>query len=172
MNSARHASYQQNRNIQAFISNHPSMKVMNYYITVTFARGVYGPMRRKHAEDARRMVQAYAHKLSHHCFGRSRKTNSKKVPFIAWPEDRTKTGETCPLHYHILCQFPPERHDELVATTEKYWSRAGNKSHHKIQPSIDIREAYNPFGCSNYNMKNTADMFTVEYMVIHGFGSN
>lgn len=169
MSAENYRALKQNRAIQDFISNIPLIKSTNYLITVTFARGSYGPMRRRHVEDARKMVQAYARLLSIACHGRERRFSQPRIPFIGWPEDKTKTGGLCPLHFHMLCYFPRSRHEELENITVAYWNRVCAVSKHEIIPSIDIRDAYNSSGVANYNGKNTTDDLTIEYMVMSGF---
>lgn len=165
-------SRKQNQAVQKHIASIIEKNGFDYYVTVTFAHGLYGPLRRHHVRDAERMVKGYVNKLRTFLYGRRTRENKKDFMFACWFEDKDKFSNTVPLHAHMLLLFPKERVTELTEETKKYWTKVGNNSVHRFFPSIDIRLAYNPEGASNYSCKNNEDGFATDNMILFGISNS
>lgn len=160
-------SFNQNRAIQAHIASLIERHRFDFYVTVTFAHGLYGPFRRCHIADAERMVRGYANKLKKIQYGKRAK-EPKDFLFACWFEDKDRMKATVPLHAHILLSYHVNRVEELNRETNEYWRKVGANSPHRFIPSIDIRSVYDVAYLADYNGKNTEDGLTIESLILFG----
>ena len=165
-------SRQWDRDINEHIASVVERYNLDFYITVTFARGQYGPLRRCHVSDAARMVRGYANKIKTILYGRGSRDSKSDFRFVSWFEDKDRFGKLVPLHAHMLMSFPQQGANRLKEETETYWTKVGHNSPHRFSPSIDIQLAYDLNPVASYNGKNTEDGFTIENMIFFGISNN